>query len=108
MPLHVRFAHMAATDTPTVLWLSLALLFAVRIVQDGKLADCLWAGFFVGLAGATKYPGALIAIPVGLAALLRWPTWRTRVWLWPPAPPLSLLPVPHLTPSSTRVPCGRV
>jgi hypothetical protein len=32
MPLHVRFAHMAATDTPTVLWLSLALLFAVRIV----------------------------------------------------------------------------
>ncbi|MFP6590983.1 MAG: tetratricopeptide repeat protein [Candidatus Latescibacterota bacterium] len=76
MPLHVRFAHLAATDSPAVLWVSLSLLYAVCIVQEGRLRDCLCAGLFVGLAGATKYPGALVAIPVGMSALLRWPTWR--------------------------------
>ena len=76
MPLHVRFAHLASTDIPVTFWSSLAVLFAIRIVQEGRTKDCLWAGLVVGLAGATKYPGALMAVPVGLSVLLRWPTWR--------------------------------
>jgi hypothetical protein len=82
MPLAVRFAHLANTDTPMVLWVGLATLWGVRIVQEGRLSDCLWAGVFVGLAGATKYPGALVAVPVGLACWLRVSSLRDRgIWL---------------------------
>jgi len=82
MPLAVRFAHLANTDTPTVLWVGLATLWGVRIVQERRLSDCLWAGVFVGLAGATKYPGALVAVPVGLACWLRISSLRDRgIWL---------------------------
>lgn len=82
MPLAVRFAHLANTDTPMVLWIGLATLWGVRIVQEGRLRDCLMAGVFVGLAGATKYPGALVAVPVGLACWLRVPSLRDRgIWL---------------------------
>ena len=76
MPLSVRFGHLANTDTPAVLWISLALVFAVRTRQRGTRADALAAGLFVGLAGATKYPAALAAVPVAAAALLRTPSLR--------------------------------
>jgi len=82
MPLAVRFAHLANTDTPMVLWIGLVTLWGVRIVQDRRLADCFWAGVFVGLAGATKYPGALVALPVGLACWLRVSSLRDKgIWL---------------------------
>ena len=71
MPLSVRFGHLANTDTPAVLWVSLALVFAVRMRQRDNRVDAIAAGFFVGLAGATKYPAALVAVPVAAAALLR-------------------------------------
>lgn len=77
-PLHVRFAHLAATDAPAVLWVSLSVLWGVRVVQEGRARDCVLAGLFAGLAGATKYPAALAVVPVGAACLLRWPTWRHR------------------------------
>ncbi|MCY3763676.1 MAG: tetratricopeptide repeat protein [Gemmatimonadetes bacterium] len=76
MPLSVRFAHLANTDTPAVLWVGLALVFAVRMRQRGTSVDALAAGLFVGLAGATKYPAALAAVPVAAAALLRTPSLR--------------------------------
>ena len=76
MPLSVRFGHLANTDTPAVLWVSLALVFAVRMRQRGTHVDALVAGLFVGLAGATKYPAALVGVPVAAAALLRTPSLR--------------------------------
>ena len=76
MPLSVRFGHLANTDTPAVLWVSLALVFAVRMRQRGSCIDALLSGLFVGMAGATKYPAALVAVPVAAAALLRTPSLR--------------------------------
>ncbi|MBM3277881.1 MAG: glycosyltransferase family 39 protein [Candidatus Handelsmanbacteria bacterium] len=65
MPLHVRFSHLAITDVPAAFWASLALLWALRLIQEGgKRTDALLAGLFAGLAGATKYPAALVALPV--------------------------------------------
>jgi len=82
MPLSVRFAHLAITDTPAVLWISLALLGGVRVRQDGRTGDFLLAGVFVGLAGATKYPAALVGVPVAVAALLRKPSLKQMgIWL---------------------------
>jgi len=81
MPLAVRFAYLAITDTPAVFWATLALLWAVRARQEGRGKDCLLAGVFTGLAGATKYPGALVAVPVAMAIWQRWPGARGR-GLW--------------------------
>jgi len=69
MPLHVRLSHLANTDVPATLWTSLALLWSVRLVQEGgQRRDALVAGIFAGLAGATKYPAALALAPVLAAA----------------------------------------
>lgn len=81
MPLAVRFACVASTDGPAVFWASLALCRAVRIPQEGRACDYLWAGIFAGLAGATKYPAALAVAPVVAGALLRVPALRqTGLW----------------------------
>lgn len=82
LPLSARFAHLAATDTPAVLWISFALLGSVRIIQQGRTRDYLLAGISAGLAGATKYPAAMICLPLALACLLRSPTLRQQgLWL---------------------------
>ena len=70
-PLHMRFSHLATTDVPAVFWLSLALLYAVCIVQEGRRRDHLLAGLAAGLAAATKYPAALICLPIAIASLHR-------------------------------------
>lgn len=75
MPLHVRFSHLAITDTPATLWIGLAVLWAVRIVQRGGRADYLLTGVFVGLAAATKYPAGLVGIVLPIAA------WQRQTWL---------------------------
>jgi len=77
MPLHVRFSHLAITDVPAAFFASLAALWALRIYQEGRRTDFLLAGVFVGLAGSSKYPAALAAVPVLAAALLRAPTLRS-------------------------------
>ncbi len=76
--LSVRFAHLATTDSPAVLWIACTLVFAIRIAQTGEIGDAIWAGIFVGLAGATKYPAALAGVPVAVACFLYRPTWRQR------------------------------
>ncbi len=68
IPLHVRFSHLAATDVPAALWTTLAVLWAVRIVEEQRPRDLLIAGVFVGLAASTKYPGVFCVVPVAVAA----------------------------------------
>ena len=82
MPLAVRFAHLAIVDTPAVFWAVMALLWAVRARQEGRVRDFLAAGIFTGLAGATKYPAVLVAVPVATAILLERPRpWRRSIWV---------------------------
>ena len=82
MLLSVRFAHLANTDNPSTLWISLALVWALRLKEEGHLLAYLVAGVFVGLAGATKYPAALVAVPVTVAALMRMPSLlQGRLWM---------------------------
>ena len=46
MPLAVRFAHLAIVDTPAVFWAVMALLWAVRARQEGRVRDFLAGGHF--------------------------------------------------------------
>ena len=84
LPLSVRFAHLAIVDVPQALWGALALYFAMRVAEEGRPRDALWGGVLVGLSLATKYPGALAFVPLGLACGLRfgwlgWPLWGSGV-----------------------------
>lgn len=62
---HVAYSRMAVTDVPLVLGVAvtLALLVAGRIE---------WAGVAAGAAASAKYPGALLAAPLVVAAWGRW------------------------------------
>jgi hypothetical protein len=66
MPLHVMHSKFMAVDVPATFFVSLALLYALRITQEGgKWRDYLLAGFFTGFAAATKYnTGLVILSPV--------------------------------------------
>ncbi len=82
LPLHVRFSHLAITDTPAAFWVALALLGSVRIIQEGRLRDYLLAGIAAGLAAATKYPGAIVLVAAVTAALMRESTLKSRgLWI---------------------------
>jgi hypothetical protein len=69
--LHVRDSAMATLDAPVTFFMTLSLLGAVAVLQQGRLVDYLLAGGAAGLATATKYNGCLIAIALVVAHGLR-------------------------------------
>lgn len=79
--LHVRQSHLAGVDTELCFWFAGAVWAAVRLAERGHWADYLLAGVLVGLAGATKYPGALAGGAVAAAHLFaRRPFLDKRLW----------------------------
>jgi len=68
-PLHVLNSHYGTVDVTQALFVALALLFSVRLMQSGRWQDCVWAGLMVGLAASTKYSG-LMVIVVPLTAIV--------------------------------------
>ncbi len=95
-PLHVRFSHLAATDAPSVLWSSLAVLWAVRATQRTSSRDLIISGVFCGLSGATKYPGLLAGASILAATWVAFPGRRLGVLL--PAAATALLTFACATP----------
>jgi 4-amino-4-deoxy-L-arabinose transferase-like glycosyltransferase len=63
----VAYSHMAVTDVPLVLGVTISLAFAV----GGQLE---LAGLAAGLAAGTKYPGVFLLVPLVVAGWGRW--WR--------------------------------
>lgn len=70
VPLHVRDSHFGTTDVPATFLVLLALIWAERLRRGGGGRELLWAGVWVGLAGATKYNLALVGVAPALAILL--------------------------------------
>ena len=77
-PIDVRDSQLVATDTYMILFLVLTALWAVRLFERGQRADYLWAGVAIGLTAAGKYNGAIIALMVVVAHLLR-AGWRQLI-----------------------------
>jgi 4-amino-4-deoxy-L-arabinose transferase-like glycosyltransferase len=69
-PNHVRESHFALTDVPLTFLTTLALVLSLRAYETGRLAWFLAAGASVGLAGATKYNGAIALIMPFVAAAM--------------------------------------
>ena len=74
--LPVAFSRIAVTDVGTLAPVALALLFSVRLLENGGLKWCAAAGVAAGLAVAFKYTAGLILLAPALALLL--PLWRRR------------------------------
>ncbi len=72
LPLHVLHSHYATVDVPVAFTISLSLLFAARLLENGRLRDYLCAGVFAGFSAGLKYNGAFAAFPLLAACLLRW------------------------------------
>ncbi|HEX6606670.1 MAG TPA: glycosyltransferase family 39 protein, partial [Chloroflexia bacterium] len=69
--LHVAESHFIKNDVPAGLMLLLALDACFNIQERGARRDYFWAGFWLGLASATKYYAAGVAPVILLAHFLR-------------------------------------
>lgn len=80
----VAFAHFLTADIPVTFWMLLGLFFAQRIFYDGRTLDYALAGFFTGIAAATKYNGvaAGAAIVIAHALSSKRETWKGMLLDW--------------------------
>ncbi len=76
----IAFNHFLTADSPMIFWMLLAFLFCQRILVNGALADYILAGFFTGIATATKYNALAVGIAIPVAHLLRSPGLKQAVW----------------------------
>lgn len=67
--LHIAWSQVVRTDIHASVFMLAAMIFAVRAMAGGRLADFLWAGAFAGFATATKWPAATVFLAVAGAAL---------------------------------------
>ena len=72
-PLHIVWSQVIRTDVMASFFTLVSLLFAIRVAKAGRLRGYVWAGLFIGIAMATKWPSAtgFIAIAGGTLAYLR-------------------------------------
>lgn len=57
-PLHIAWSQVVRTDIHASLFMLASLLFATRIAKVGRPRDYLFAGLYIGVAMATKWPSA--------------------------------------------------
>lgn len=63
-PLHIFWSQVIRTDIHATVFMLACVLFSLRIIEEGRLRHYVVAGAFVGLAAATKWPSALVAIAI--------------------------------------------
>jgi 4-amino-4-deoxy-L-arabinose transferase-like glycosyltransferase len=78
--LHIIHSHYATFDVMVGFWASLTLLFSVLLGKRQQARWYLLAGLCAGLAGATKYNGA-VAIVLPIVAHLLATQWGKWGWL---------------------------
>ncbi|HKF35673.1 MAG TPA: glycosyltransferase family 39 protein, partial [Ktedonobacteraceae bacterium] len=72
-PLQVQLSHFYAVDTPLLFFVTLTVLACVVLVDTDKpVRWSLIAGLGYGLALATKFSAAPLAVPLGVALAMRW------------------------------------
>jgi hypothetical protein len=72
----IAYDHFLSCDSPLLFWMMLSLFFAYRITQSGEISNYVVAGFFTGIATATKYNGLAVGIALVVAHLLKIRQWR--------------------------------
>ncbi len=62
--LPVSYSHQALNDAPTLVPVALSLFGTAGVLRRGRLLDYLVAGVGLGLGTATKYPAAIVVLPL--------------------------------------------
>ena len=68
--LDIQLAHFLAFDEPLTFFVTLTVFVAIGQMRNGSRWGAMRLGFALGLALATKFSSAPVAIPAGLAILL--------------------------------------
>ena len=78
----IAYSHFLTVDIPVLFWMLVAFTFSHSILFERKLSNYLLAGFFTGIAAATKYNGVAIGISLVVAHLLsiRIEAWKLIPW----------------------------
>ncbi len=66
----IAYSHFLTVDIPVLFWMLVAFTFSHSILFEQKLSNYLLAGFFTGIAAATKYNGVAIGFSIVVAHLL--------------------------------------
>jgi hypothetical protein len=69
--IHIEYSRIIRTDMQASVFMLLCVLAALALFREGKPRDYILAGALVGLAAATKWPAALIAVSPACASLWR-------------------------------------
>lgn len=67
---HIAESHSFRVDLAMMFFVTLAWLFALRIAEQGRWRDYLWAGVFAGAALGSKYSAAFILGVIAVAHLV--------------------------------------
>lgn len=73
-PIPVHTSRIVLVDTPLLFFGILSLLQCAKIYRHNTPSTHLWAGLWIGLAGASKYTGALFGIPLIAVHILNTPS----------------------------------
>ena len=65
----IAYTHFLTADIPVMFWMLVACYFAQNILLSAGMRSYLLAGFFTGIATATKYNGLAIGITIVAAHL---------------------------------------
>jgi 4-amino-4-deoxy-L-arabinose transferase-like glycosyltransferase len=78
----IAYSHFLTVDIPVMFWMLVAFTFSHNILFERKLSSYLLAGFFTGIAAATKYNGVAIGFSIVVAHLLSFQieSWKQIFW----------------------------
>jgi hypothetical protein len=77
--LPIVYSHQALNDVPALVPITLSILGCVGILRRGKPIDYAVAGAGLGFAGATKYLGGVVLLPLVIGSAMRaWPAVHRR------------------------------
>ncbi len=78
----VAYSHFLTADIPVMFWMLLAFYFSFKIMMEEKISNYLLAGFFTGIATATKYNGLAIGMSLTMAHFLSCHTYSWKSFDW--------------------------
>lgn len=70
-PLHVQSSHFCTVDALVTLWMVVAFLAFLEVIERGEIRDYTIAGGLVGLGCATKLHATQLFVPLVVAHLIR-------------------------------------
>ncbi len=78
----ITFSHFLTADIPVMFWMLVAFFFSFNILSGRKISDYLLAGFFTGIATATKYNGLAIGISLVVAHFFSYSATSWKFFDW--------------------------